>query len=524
MQEQQQIIFSAGLGVCAGHVEAAERMCADQRAGALTVQVQISDVERFFSLPDFFRILRIDRTGQTKFRIVGDFQRFGIVLCFDDREHRTKHLLLSQPRFRRNIRDNRRLDEIAVAWRALSAGEQASFFFAYFDVIQNRLHRRLVDHRPHVIVGIIAGTNGDFLGALNQLLQERVVNFLGDDRARACGTLLALIAKRRLNRSFHGRINIRFLVHDNGILAAHFQHRALDPDLTWRGLRCQFANAKSNFFRACKSDVARLRMRHQSVANGAARSGDEVHCFLRNPRLKKNVNEFRRDGRGIARRLQNYSVAGNERGHNESRHDGAGEIPRRNDHADAQRNIHQIVALSAHRRQLLGLGQSEHFAAIEFTEIDRLCDVRVRFHPRFSHFVANQRSQLKFSLAHDLRRAEEAFHALLSRHFFPGVEIFIGRLNGLLGHVRRGVLEDADHFRWARWIRGIALFRCRYPLPGKPHRVFAAEFGFHFFQSFFHALAVLWFGEINERLVGELGYVRFLFGGGHGDSPLSKNK
>ena len=45
LQEQEQVVAAAGLGVGARHVEAAERMDADQRAGALAVQVEVADEE-----------------------------------------------------------------------------------------------------------------------------------------------------------------------------------------------------------------------------------------------------------------------------------------------------------------------------------------------------------------------------------------------------------------------------------------------------------------------------------------------
>src|SRR5215472_14912300 len=142
LEEQQQIVFSAGLGVGAGHVEPAEGMRADHRAGALAVQIQIPDVEHFFGLADLFGILRVHRAGQAKLRVVGNRERVVVILRLDDREHGTKHFLLRQPRFRRHVRDNRRLDEISIARRALSARDKPSILLPYLDVVQNGLHRR----------------------------------------------------------------------------------------------------------------------------------------------------------------------------------------------------------------------------------------------------------------------------------------------------------------------------------------------------------------------------------------------
>src|SRR5215475_8814351 len=45
LQKQQQVIATAGLGVRAAHVEAAERMAAHDRSGALAVHVEVPDEE-----------------------------------------------------------------------------------------------------------------------------------------------------------------------------------------------------------------------------------------------------------------------------------------------------------------------------------------------------------------------------------------------------------------------------------------------------------------------------------------------
>ena len=50
LQEVQQIVLSACLGIRSRHIETAERMSSDHRAGAFAVQVQIADVKYFFRL------------------------------------------------------------------------------------------------------------------------------------------------------------------------------------------------------------------------------------------------------------------------------------------------------------------------------------------------------------------------------------------------------------------------------------------------------------------------------------------
>ena len=56
LQEKQQIVLPAGFGIRARHVEAAEGVRADHRAGALAVQIQIADVKSFFGFANLGKL------------------------------------------------------------------------------------------------------------------------------------------------------------------------------------------------------------------------------------------------------------------------------------------------------------------------------------------------------------------------------------------------------------------------------------------------------------------------------------
>ena len=64
-----------------------------------------------------------------------------------------------------------------------------------------------------------------------QLVKELVVDALVHDGARTRRALLALETERRLRDAFDGGVEIGIGVDDDGILAAHFEDGALDPDL-----------------------------------------------------------------------------------------------------------------------------------------------------------------------------------------------------------------------------------------------------------------------------------------------------
>ena len=59
-------------------------MNADERAGAFSIQIKISDVKFFAGAFQFFFVSRIKRTGQPVNRVVGDFQRVIEIFRFDN--------------------------------------------------------------------------------------------------------------------------------------------------------------------------------------------------------------------------------------------------------------------------------------------------------------------------------------------------------------------------------------------------------------------------------------------------------
>src|SRR6516165_12615466 len=75
LQEKQQVVAAAGLGVGAAHVEAAERVGADDRAGGLAVDVEVADEELALGALDLLGIAGVDRAGEPVLGAVGDRQR-----------------------------------------------------------------------------------------------------------------------------------------------------------------------------------------------------------------------------------------------------------------------------------------------------------------------------------------------------------------------------------------------------------------------------------------------------------------
>src|ERR1019366_3100323 len=132
------------------------------------------------------------------------------------------------------IGDHGGLDEITVAWGAFATRKQTSFPPADLDVVEDGLHGALVDHRAHAHV-VFGQPDGDSFRVGLELFEELAVDILVHHDARTGRALLAREAEGGGGHSFHGGIEIGIGIHHDGVLAAHFEHRALDPDLSLLG-------------------------------------------------------------------------------------------------------------------------------------------------------------------------------------------------------------------------------------------------------------------------------------------------
>ena len=114
---------------------------------------------------------------------------------------------------------------------ALPPATSRPSFLPDLDVSQNRIHRGLVHHRPHVgIRRRIADRQLRHL--LAHAFHENVIHRRFDNRARTSRALLPAESERCRYGAIDCRIQIRIRANQNRIFAAHLQNRALDPDLS----------------------------------------------------------------------------------------------------------------------------------------------------------------------------------------------------------------------------------------------------------------------------------------------------
>src|SRR4029077_268854 len=130
--------------------------------------------------------------------------------------------------------------------------------------------------------------------------------FLIHDGARTGGALLSLVAEGRNSDALDGFVQVGIGIDNDGVFAAHFGDHALDPDLAGLMLRSQLVDAQSYVARTGEGDEAGLGMLDQEVADGGAAAGKEAERSLRESGLEQHFGELGRDGRSLARRLEDY--------------------------------------------------------------------------------------------------------------------------------------------------------------------------------------------------------------------------
>src|SRR5262249_6145241 len=286
-------VRAARLGVSAGHVEAAEGMCADHGAGAFAVEIEIARLEFIARALQLFARTGVNGAGQPELGVVGDVERVIEIARLDYGQHRPEDLFLSQPRGGSDVSNDSGLDEVALArlpGRTAAVNEPA-FLLADLDVIQNTLHRLLIDHRTHGLVfcGI---AHGDLADPVFQALEEDVINLLVDDGARAGRALLPLEAESGGGHAFDSGVKVGVSIDDDGVFSAHLQDGAFDPLLAWTGNSRALVNVEPDLLRSGESDEARERVLHQARAEAGARAGAEIHHAVGHAGLLQDLKEL----------------------------------------------------------------------------------------------------------------------------------------------------------------------------------------------------------------------------------------
>jgi hypothetical protein len=131
---------------------------------------------------------------------------------------------------------------------------------------------RSVDHRADRVVRVAHVADLERLGLLDDEVENLVVASRRRDEPRAGRALLALESVGRLDGARRGLLEIRVVVDDDRVLAAHLRDDALEPLLAGVDFRGALVVTR----RRSRNAIQRVRSQSTGIADFAARGRDEL--------------------------------------------------------------------------------------------------------------------------------------------------------------------------------------------------------------------------------------------------------
>ena len=249
------------------------------------------------------------------------------------------------------------------------------------------------------------------------------MDLLVHDQPRAGRALLPLEAERRGDDAARPPRRGPRLVDDDGVLAAHLQHRALDPDLPGQRSARLLGDLEPDLARAGEGDEARLRVLDERVADRRAAAGARSSGRRRECPPPPPPRELRRDGRRVGRGLQHDGVAGRRARRSSCPPGSRAGSSTGGMTAPTPSGMYSSSFFSpGYGRQRLGLREPQHLAGVELAEVDRLGGVAVGLGPGLGLLEHHHRGELVLALAQDRGDAQDEGRALRGGHAAPAGE------------------------------------------------------------------------------------------------------
>jgi hypothetical protein len=307
---------------------------------------------------------------------------------------------------------------------------------------------------------------------------------------------LTLEAEGRGSHTLDRGIQIRLLIDDDGILAAHLGHHPLEPDLSGLNLGRQPVDPDAHFLGTGKRDKTCLRVTHQRIADGPAASGEEVQHTGGEPHLLHELVKLVADARRIARGLEHDRVAADDGGRRHPDQNRQREVPRRDDHTDPERQIRDRIPFARELNRIGRLIVAQHLAGVVLNEVDRLGGVAIGFRPALADLEDHPGREVIAPLTHPLGRFDQIGSTLGRGYCRPrgeGLERHLDRPVCQLGCTR---LETSHDLRRTRRILGLESLSTRDVLSPDDDGVLPADLTLHLGQSLFEGFADLGLREI----------------------------
>ncbi len=420
----------------------------------------------------------------------------------DDGEHRPEDLFARDAGLGGEIDDDGRLDKVTVPFGATATEQQSAFCFTDLDVVEDRLVLALIDDRTHVGVSVEGRTDCHGLPRqLHHLINDLVVDFGVHDGTRAGRALLPRKTEGRGDDSLDSGINVRLRIDDDGVFTAHLGGDPLEPHLSRMDLGPALEDADADLLGAGKSDKARLGVVDQKIADLAAATRQKVHHSGGHTGLFHDLEHLVADDRRVARRLQDDRVSGHHRSHGHVGQNGAGEVPRGNDHADTERLVKEHVGFVAEVAELSRARETKHLAAVPLEHIDRFADLSLGLVPSLVELKSHPGRELELALPDDPGHLEKDAGPSHSGDLAPLLIGRPGRSDGVLGISAPSLGHLADHLIQVARVDGTDPLARLTALTADDDGVTLAELSLDIFKRRSHRRGIFRQTEVQGRFV-----------------------
>ncbi len=436
-----EIFFDADLGALAseaGLLDAAEGR--DFGRDGAGVKADHAKLQCFRHPPGALQAFGVEISGQPKGRAVGDGDRLVFGLEAEERGNGTEGFLAGEQHVRGGAGEHNRGRILpAPRHRPATRRQLCALGNRVFDVAVDLVDRSLIDHRANCDAGLRPRAYLHRVDAGAELLGEGVIDAGLHENSVGADAGLPAIAELRRDRAFHRKIEIGVVENDEGGIAAEFEREPLDAV-------CSAAHQqRTDAGRAGEGDLAYRLVRHELVTDRRRHARDDIDDAGRNAgALGEHAEGERREGREL-RGLDDHRAAGGERRGDLPGDHRVGEIPRRDDGADADRFLQHDDAAVRRRGGNGVAADAAGFFREPFDKGGAVADLATRLLERLALFHRHEHRQIFEVFDHQRVPALEHGGAFGVGFLLPRSEGGIGRFDGRAGFGRSHVGHGAEN-------------------------------------------------------------------------------
>ncbi len=249
-------------------------------------------------------VLAPDGGGEAIFGVVGQGHSFLGGTEAHGHQNRPEDFLGDKGICRRDIGDQRRLEEAALGWDStVRLVDHRALGGAPLHQFANALDLDGGDHGADIDGLVERITNAQGRHALLELGDEALLDALLHEQAGTGAADLALIEPDGIDQAFDGAVDVGILEDDVGALAAQFERKAL------AGASGGFADDLADFGGAGEGDLVDIGVVDDGGA-GLALAGDDIDHALGQADALANFGEQQGRQRGEFGRLEHDRIAG----------------------------------------------------------------------------------------------------------------------------------------------------------------------------------------------------------------------